>query len=137
MADRLVLDFGEVEDNAVLVVRYDKAICVLEGTWSQVVSGEAGSPVIHGSEGAIAWVDHEGQQVVKVVTPSNPKGEIIVPDPLPAGMRSGSEHLLTRIEEDKPFLELVTPELNLDVQAILEAGALSAVTSQTVSLPLY
>jgi predicted dehydrogenase len=136
MADRLVLDFGEVEDNAVLVVRYEKAICVLEGTWSQVASGETGGPSIHGSEGAITSVDHEGQQAVKVVTPSKPAGEIIVPDPLPVGMRSGPEHFLTCIGEGKPFLESVTPELNLDVQAILEAGALSVAMNRTVSLPL-
>lgn len=136
MADRLVLDFGEVEDNAVLVVRYDRAICVLEGTWSQVASGETEGPAIHGSAGAIVWVDYEGGQAVKVVTPSTPEGEIIAPDPLPVGMRSGPEHFLTCIEEDRPFLESLTPELNLDVQAILDAGARSAATNQAVSLPL-
>jgi predicted dehydrogenase len=51
-------------------------------------------------------------------------------------MRSGPEHLLTCIGEGQPFLASVTPELNVDVQAILEAGALSVATNRTVSLPL-
>ena len=134
MAGRLVHDFGDVEDNAIILVRYPNAICSFEATWSQA-AGDGGSGLsVFGSEGTLVPCK-DGDKEGVTLHRSRDEIEFIPADDLPEGHGSGPEHLIRSLETGEPLCTPVTPELNLEVMAILEAGEKAANTGQTVTLP--
>lgn len=126
-----VRDYLTVEDNAVLLMGYKKAMGIAEASWSQI--GEGVPPkytlVLNGSEGVIA----AGKEL-KVYTSESGVWETVQPPPLEIGRRNGSEHFVTCIKEDKPFDDLVSSLHNRDAQAILEAGLISMRENRVVCL---
>ena len=120
-----------MEDNAVLLMGYPKAMGIAEASWSQI--GEGVPPkytlVLNGSEGVIA----AGKEL-KVYTSESKCWKTVQPPPLEVGRRNGPEHFITCIREDKPFDDLVSPLYNRDAQAILEAGLISMRESRVVRL---
>ena len=126
-----VRDYLTVEDNAVLLMGYQKAMGIAEASWSQV--GEGVPPrytlIINGSDGVIA----AGKQL-RVYTAEKKGWETLEPPPLERGRRSGPEHFVTCIREDKPVDDVVSPICNRDAQAILEAGLISMQEDRAVYL---
>jgi predicted dehydrogenase len=136
MVDTLVNTWGEADDNAILVVRFPGAVAVLEGTWSTVDHGAPPGPILYGSEGTIVGARQEGARSIRTIRGRGAEGEFTTGDPLPEGYRTPAEHLLHCLETGEPLHETLAPELNLDAQAIVEAGFRSAETGQMVRLPL-
>ncbi|MFB0503992.1 MAG: Gfo/Idh/MocA family protein [Candidatus Bathyarchaeia archaeon] len=126
-----VRDYLTVEDNAVLLMGYEKAMGIAEATWSQIGSGgPLGYPLLmKGSKGTIA-----AGQDLQVYTSEKHGWERIEPPPLEKPNQNGPEHFVTSILEEKPFEETVSASHNLDVQAILEAGLVSMCEGRAVSL---
>ncbi|MFQ6094827.1 MAG: Gfo/Idh/MocA family protein [Candidatus Bathyarchaeia archaeon] len=126
-----VRDYLTVEDNAVLLMGYEKAMGIAEASWSQI--GEGVPPrytlIINGSEGVIA-----AGRDLRVYTAEKKGWETIEPSPLEKGRRNGPEHFVTCILEDKPVDDLVSPIYNRDAQAILEAGLISMREERSVYL---
>ena len=135
MVDTLVNTWGEADDNAVLVVRFPEAMAILESTWSTVDHGLPPGPILYGSEGTIVGARQEGARGIRIIRERGTEGEFITGDPLPEGYRTPAEHLLHCLDTGEPLHETLAPELNLDAQAILEAGIRSAATGQMVELP--
>lgn len=127
-----VRDYLTVEDNAVLLMGYKKAMGIAEASWSQI--GEGVPPrytlVINGSEGVIAAAGRE----LRIYTKEKKEWETVEAAPLQKGRRSGPEHFVTCIRKDKPFDDVVSAPLNRDAQAILEAGLISMREDRTVYL---
>jgi predicted dehydrogenase len=126
-----VRDYLIVDDNAVLLLGYKKAMGVLEGTWSQIGGG---GPiqyqfVIRGSEGTIA-VDQD----VQVFKEEKNSWKGINPPLLKEGNQNGPQHFVRCILEDKPFEDTVSAKFNVEVQAMLEAGLISMRENRTVFL---
>jgi predicted dehydrogenase len=126
-----VRDYLKVDDNAVLLLGYKKAMGVLEGTWSQIGGG---GPiqyqfVIRGSEGTIAV-----NQDVQVFQEEKNSWKGINPPPLKEGNQNGPQHFVRCILEDKPFEDTVSAKFNVEVQAMLEAGLISMRENRTVFL---
>ncbi len=136
MADRLVHDFGDVEDNAILLVRYPNALCSFEATWSQPAGDGLNGPVVFGSEGTLLAATQDGREGV-LLKRSNEDIQFIPGEDLALGHRSGPEHLVHCLETGEPLFTPVTPELNLEVIAVLQAGENAAKTGQTVQLPPF
>ncbi len=126
-----VRDYLRVEDNAVLLMGYRKAMGIAEASWSQI--GEGVPPrytlVMNGSEGVIA----AGKEL-KIYTPESKNWQKIEPASPKEGMRNGPEHFVTCIREDKPVEDSVSPLYNRDAQAILEAGIISMREDRAVYL---
>jgi predicted dehydrogenase len=135
MMDTLVNTWGEADDNAVLVVRFPRAMAILEGTWSTVDHGLPRGPILYGSEGTIVGTQQEGTRGIRIIRERGAEGEFIAGTPLQEGHRSPAEHLLHCLETGEPLHETLAPELNLQAQAILEAGRRSAETGQLVRPP--
>jgi predicted dehydrogenase len=136
MVGTLVNTWGEADDNAVLLVRFSGAMAVLEGTWSTV---DHGTPPVPSSMAARAplWAGSaRGKRGIRIIRERGAEGEFLAGDALPEGSRNPAEHLLRCLESGDPLHETLAPELNLDAQAILEAGFRSAETGQVVVLPL-
>jgi len=130
VADKLAKPFGDAEDNAVLVARYPNAFAVMEASWSQGGSVPSG-PLVIGTEGALTITQREGQPGVLLTR--NGKEEFIAADPLPEHFKSGVAHFVSALLEGTPLHETVSPEFNVGVQAILEAGIIAARTGTAVN----
>lgn len=128
------------EDNAVVVLRYPRAIGLIEGSWTQVgdpvnpaliVYGDAGTLLVHQPKAA-----REGQVAgpgrVQIVT--RDRDEAVDPPPLPADGRDGPAYYLGRLRDGRPIEGLCAPELGRDVQEILGAALRSSGEGHEVSL---
>jgi len=121
VADRLAKPFGDAEDNAILVARYPKAFAVLEASWSQGGS-VSGGPMVVGTEGAMTVTQREGQ--AGVLLTRDGKEEFVAADALPPNFQSGVAHFVAALLEGTSLHLTVSPDFNVGVQAILEAGLL-------------
>jgi predicted dehydrogenase len=141
---RLQKDYIDVDDNAVLVLRYPRAIGVVEATWTSAGPIPDGGPIIWGSEATLTvqrgYATREGQIVrngaIRIVTREDPDGRIIEPPALPEGERNATEYFLDRVRSGRPIDGLVSLDVGRDTQEILEAGLLAAREGRDVSLPL-
>ena len=129
------------EDNAVVVLRYPRALATLEGSWTQI-GGEPGfACVVYGDTGTLIVhqprATREGQTVgggrVQIVRGDG--AETIEPPALPAGERDGVSYFLARLSDGRPIEGLCAPAVGRDVQEILAAALESSATGRTVSLP--
>ena len=128
------------EDNAVVVLRYPRALATLEGSWTQI-GGEPGFAfVVYGDSGTLIVhqprATREGQAVgpgrVQIVRGDG--GEMIEPPALPADERDGVSHFLARVRAGRPITGLCAPEVGRDVQEILAAALESSATGRAVPL---
>jgi predicted dehydrogenase len=138
---RLRKDDLPAEDNAVVVLRYPRALAVLEGSWTQI-GGEPGFAVIvYGDAGTLLVhqprATREGQPVepgrVQLVTRAG--GEWIDPPPLPDDERDGPAYFLSRLRDGRPVEGLCAPEVGRDAQEVLAAALRSAQTRREITLP--
>jgi predicted dehydrogenase len=141
---RLQKDYVPVDDNAILVLRYPKAMAVIEATWTANGPVPDGGPAIWGSEGTLVVqrqsARREGQivrtGVVRRTSRDDPDGDLIEPPDLPEGERNATEYFLNCLANDRSFEGLVSMETSLRAQEMLEAGLIAARAGSEVSLPL-
>jgi len=128
--------YGDADDNAVITVRFPKAIAILEATWTTWNVGIPTGPIVYGTRGALVVTRPRGagegasRQVVEVYT-SRAHGlvepdEVVEPDPLPEGRATIAEEFLHHIETGEPLHPTLDMMHNLEVMAILDAGIRSA-----------
>ena len=128
------------EDNAVVVLRYPRALAVLEGSWTQVgaepavamtVFGDTGTLIVHQPRAV-----REGDGGAGRVQVATAKGtEVVDPPALPADERDGVTYFLSRLRDGRPITGLCDPIVGRDVQEILAAALTSSATGQSVELP--
>jgi len=124
----LVRDYIPAEDNAVLIIEYDRAIAIAEATWSQIGPGPSENPTIYGSEGTIV-VTKDG-----IVLYSDKKEpQVIKPKDLPPNEKNAPTYFLYCIENNISPEGLSSPELALQTQKILEKGLQSIREKRVVS----
>jgi predicted dehydrogenase len=141
---RLQKDYVDVDDNAVLLLRYPHAMAVIEATWTSAGPVQASGPLISGTTGTLVArrrpFTQEGEVgelgLVYHVTRERPDGQFFEPPLLAEGERSAVEHFLHCLATDLPFMPLVSHQLGRDTQEILEAGLRAARDGREVSLPL-
>jgi predicted dehydrogenase len=137
---RLGKDAVAAEDNAIVVLRYPRALGLIEVSWTQVgeepafamiVYGDSGTLIVHQPKSA-----REGQQAgtgaVQLVTAE--KSELIVPPPLPADQRDGPTYFLTRVREGQAIEGVCAAEVGRDAQEVMAAALRSSATGQHVTL---
>ena len=133
-----------VDDNAVLALRYQHAIAVIEATWSASGPVPDGGPAIWGRNGMLVVQRdssrHEGEArhggVVRFSSDDHPDGQILDPPALPDGEQTAIRYFVTCLANDRPIEGLVSMEVGRDTQEILEAGLRSERDGRAVSLPL-
>lgn len=141
---RLQKDYVDVDDNAILVLRYQHAMAVIEATWTAHGPVPDGGPAIWGNRGTLVVrrqpTLHEGQIVrvgiVQHITRDNPDGETLTPPALPEGHRTATGHFLSCLAADRPFDDLVSLQVGRDTSEIIEAGLWAARGGSEASLPL-
>ena len=113
----LTKDYPLSDDNAIVVARYPKAIAVIEATWSQIGTDGAPNPIVYGTEATAGVVDGK----LRV----HRRGAEVVyeePEPLPEGARNAPEYFLHCLRTGTRPEGVVSPEVALIAQKIVEAA---------------
>jgi predicted dehydrogenase len=130
------------EDNAVVVLRYPRALGLLEGSWTQIGGEPAFAVIVYGDAGTLLVhqprATREGQRAgagrVEIATGEGSR--VLEPPPLPESERDGPTYFLSRLRHGRPVEGLCAPDVGRDVQEVLEAALLSSRTGRGVALPL-
>jgi predicted dehydrogenase len=130
----------EAEDNAIVILKYPRALALLEGSWTHVgnqppygliVYGDRGTLLVHqpkaAREGGTAGL---GQ--IEAVTAD--RHEMIDPPPLPADATDGPTYFLSRLRDTRPIDGLLSPRLGWDVQEVLSAALWASTSGREVTL---
>lgn len=129
----LASPYGDADDNAVITVRFPKALAILEGTWSTFNTGVATGPIAYGTKGTLVTSvrrhggDHSlPTSVIEVYTsrsyePGHPD-EVVDGEPLPEGRTTLAEEFIHHLETGEPLHPTLDPYMNLEMMAILDAG---------------
>ena len=127
----LIKDYPLPDDNAIILMKYDRAFGVAEACWTQPTKYITPNPICYGTEGALGIL--EGK--VLLLRPGRDIEEI-TPEPLPEGRRNGPEYLIHCLETGEKPEGMCSMEVSRNAQEILEAGLISADTGKSIKLPL-
>lgn len=128
-------DYVTVDDNAVIVMQWPRAIAITEASWTQIGHLTSYFATIYGSDGTL-HVEPGNNGRLLLATREHEDGIEVAVDPLPEDQRNATNYFLSRISQGLPIEGLCSGEVSRDAQEILEAGLLSASEGQTISLPL-
>ena len=135
VAGRLCKETILVEDNAILVMSYPRALATAEGSWTQLGQLSSYSTVIYGSRGTLLVEPRAGGRLLKA-TAEDPQGSPVdVPPPAP-DLVNATEHFLEAVRSQDELFVLCQARICRDAQEILEAGRMSADLGKSISLPL-
>jgi len=125
----------DADDNGAIVVQYQGAMGVFEGTWTTQDIGKPWGPVLFGSKGTLLVEEAESSQVR--FRPGGGEEQVYEPDPLPEGRATVAEEFIHHLETGAPLHPTLDMHLNLDVTAVLDAGLRSAESgrAETVDTP--
>lgn len=124
MAANLRSHFGDVEDLALLSVRFPSALALLEGSWITYLPGIPAGLIVHGTDGTL--VVSGGEVQLYRGRESKAPAAVYRGEPLPAGRDDVAKEFIHHIETGEPLHPLLDPGLNLQAMAILDAGRRSA-----------
>ncbi len=124
-----------VEDNAIIVMNYPRAMATAEGAWGQVghpitgylatIWGTRGSVTLGPGGGGRLWTTSAEQPATLEITP---------PAPMPH-MANGTAHFIWALETGSEFYPLCRPAVCRDTQEVLDAAIRSAREGVTITLP--
>lgn len=128
MKANLTSHYGDADDNAVITVRFPRALAILEGSWTTWNLGIPTGPVIYGSKGTLVISRKDRTPVVEVYTSRGygEPDEIAEGDPLPEGRDNLANELIYHLETGEPPHPTMEMMQNLEAMAILDAGIRSA-----------
>jgi predicted dehydrogenase len=122
---RLRKDDIDVEDNAIIVMSYPKAMAYAEASWTQIGKLSGYITCIYGAEATLE-VGPKGTRWLRMATSEKPEGfEIDVPVPEPHNASAGA-HFIWAIDTGGELLPLCRPEHWREAQHILALGLASA-----------
>lgn len=121
-----------LEDNAILLMAYKRAMGIAEASWNQIPPSEGPlySLILRGHQGTIAASFDKG---VKAWMEGGNWTDVTIPS-LEKGHQNAPEHFVSCIRANKPFIDPVSAANNLQSQAALEAGLMSLKQDRTVYL---
>lgn len=130
---------AEMEDNAVVTMRWPGALGQAEGSWTQWDEGtdEEVDPtnrglIVYGTEGVLRTSSSKGYVVL--VNAENPKGVRIDCSNVPVRFKDGAEHFVSVVRGESEVDPLCSLALNVLVQEVSTAGYLSIQEKREVAL---
>lgn len=134
----LTSHYGDAEDNAIITVRFPKALAILEGSWTTWNVGLPTGPIVYGAKGTLVvsrkLEDGQSMPVVEIYTSRSysliPPDEIVEGDPLPEGRTNIAEEFIHHLETGEPPHPTLEMGQNLESMAILDAGIRSAASGK-------
>ncbi len=135
MAGNLLKDYVTVDDNAVIMMQWARAMAMSEASWTQIGHLTSYVAVVYGSEGTIVVEPGRNGRVLLATREKEDGVELDVPASAPH-LANASAYFLHCIANNLPIEGLCAAEVGRDAQEILEAGLISALSGEAVSLPL-
>ena len=132
---RLLKDYITLDDNAVIVMQWPRAISISEASWTQIGHLTSYFATIYGSEGTLVVEPGEKGRLLLANREHEDGIEVEVPA-LPVELQNASNQFLHGLTNNLPFTGLCSAEVGRDAQEILEAGLYSASNGSAISLPL-
>ena len=130
---------AEMEENAVVTMRWPGALGQAEGSWTQWDEGsdEEVDPnnrglIVYGTQGVLRTNSSKGYVVL--VNASNPKGVRIDCSNVPIRFKDGAEHFVSAIQGKSEIDPLCSLDLNILVQEVSTASYLSILEKREVAL---
>jgi len=117
--------WGDAEDNAIIVARFGSAMALLEASWTTLDHGVPTGPIIYGTTGTLVCEHHDGKSIVRLER-GHGQTTIYEGDPLPKGREGTALEMIHHLDTGEPLHPTLDMPLNLQAQAILDAGARSA-----------
>ena len=130
------------EDTAVVVLRYPRALGLLEASWTQIGAEPAFGMIVYGDAGTLIVhqprATRDGQRVgpgrVQAVTDSRER-DARAAARCPSAERDGPTYFLTCIRAGRAVEGLCAPDVGRDVQEVLEAAQRASASGRDVQLP--
>jgi len=135
VAGNLAKEYVSVDDNAVIVMQWPKAMAIAEGSWAQIGHMTSYVATLFGTDGTIV-VEPGDEGRVLLATREHDDGIVVDVPQSPEYMINGTEYFLSSIIEGRPIDGLCSAEVGRDAQEILEAGLASSQRGEAMSLPL-
>ena len=130
----------ESEDNAIVVLKYPRALALLESSWTHIGSQPPYGLIVYGDQGTLLVhqpkATHEGGTAGpgQIEISTSEGSRMIDPPPLPEDATNAPTYFLTRLRDGRPIEGLVSPALGRDVQEVLSAALWSADAGREVRL---
>lgn len=131
----LAKDYITLEDNAIIVMQWPRAMAVTEASWTQIGHLTSYETVLYGTEGTL-FIERGSTGRVLLATREHDEGIVVDVPAAPEHLRSGTAYFLNCIANDLPIEGICAADVGRDAQEILEAGLLSSIYGEAMSLPL-
>lgn len=128
----------EVDEHCITVARYAFGLSKFETRWGTFTDPWTHQPqpkcgyVIVGTEGTIATYDYE--PTIRVQTREHPEGFDVAAEPLEAPYQNSIQHFIHCLETGSPIDSLLSPEISLIGQRIIDTAVQSAAEKRSVPL---
>lgn len=132
VSNRLVHDFLQQEDNAILILNYPDAMSVTEASWSQIGHVTSYVGVLYGTEGTLQITSDR----LLLATEEHDMGVEVDLPPVPEHWSSATACFLNHLVNGTDIIPLCTDTVGRNAQEILQAGLTSCHKGEAVSLPL-
>ncbi|TFG72509.1 MAG: hypothetical protein E4H27_02505 [Anaerolineales bacterium] len=129
MKANLASQWGDAEDNGVMLVRFPQAMALLEGSWTTFDHGVPTGPIFYGTTGTLVMDQRDGEPVVRLER-GHGQTTIYACQPLPEGRTDVAEEYIHHLETGEPLHPTLEMNLNLEIMAILDAGVRSAASNK-------
>ncbi len=129
MRANLDSQYGDADDNGVIIARFSNAIGLFEGTWTTYDHGTITGPIVFGTDGTLVVQSIEGRPVVRVIS-GDGNSTIYESESLPEGRQNVAEEFIHHLDTGEPLHPTLEMMFNLEVMAILDAGVRSAISGK-------
>ena len=132
-AANLAQDFHPVDDNGVMILKFEREMALVESTWTEQ-GAIPGNTHVLGETGAMV-ADYRSRELI-LFDRSNQAGSPVESEPMPDGSRNAPEYFVERLLAGAPLDDPSSAARGRTVQEILQAGLISIAESREVALPL-
>lgn len=132
MTANLASFFGDVDDNAVVALRFPGSTAILEGSWTTFHSGVPSGTVVYGSRGTL--VVSSGEARLYTDRDRSAATAIFPGDPLPEGRETVAKEFIHHLETGEPLHPTLDLPVNLRAMAILDAAVRSSEDGRRVAV---
>lgn len=129
----LAQDFHCVDDNSVMILKFEREIALVESTWTEQLR-VPWNTVVNGEEGTLL-ADYRSHELV-VLSHAHPEGNSIKCEPMPEGHGNAPEYFVRCLLSDSPIDDHSGINRGRSIQEILQAGLISIAENREVALPL-
>lgn len=129
MKANLASQWGDAEDNGVILVRFPQAMALLEGSWTTLDHGVPTGPIFYGTTGTLVVDRRAGEPVVRLER-GHDQTTLYECQPLPEGRADVAQEYIHHLENGDALHPTLEMHLNVEIMAILDAGVRSAASNK-------